>query len=60
MGLNLDRSLRGISGDMESLDSLLQSETVGDKCFQVDKPASDESNCFRILQEFLNLHQQGF
>lgn len=49
MDLNLDSSLRGISGNMESLDSLLQSKAVGDKWFKIDKPSSDESNCFRIL-----------
>lgn len=31
MDLNLDSSLTGINGDMESLGSLLQCETVGGK-----------------------------
>lgn len=61
MDLNFDSSLRGISGHMESLDSLFQSKTVGDKWFQVNKPTRDESNCFRVLYEgiFLKI-SKGF
>lgn len=59
MDLDLDSSLRGISGDMESLDSLFQSETVGDKWFQINEPARDEPNCFRVLYEGVSGHQQG-
>lgn len=60
MDLNLDSSLTGINGDMESLGSLLQCETVGGKWFQFDKPAGEKSNCFRVLQQGLGIHQQDF
>jgi len=39
--LNLDRSLSGISGDVESLDGLFQGESVGDQRLQVDQSSGD-------------------
>lgn len=55
LNLNLYSTLGGVSGDVESVDGLLEGKSVGDEGFEVYEATSNESKGFGILRLALDI-----